>query len=159
MTPHVNPDSRPAGLLRFVVFDEEDLSVMSAHLQDARVDVRDTSYLVGNHRFALVGSRIDWSAMAAGRQERRTTGFSFDHVTRVRRTGFQQDDPDRSLQLLAISFSPTTAPAGAVLLTFAGGNLIKLDVACIEAEMRDLSDGWPVKDCPRHHLDGAHADR
>lgn len=159
MTLRASPDSKPAGLLRFAVFDEEDLSVMSAHLQDAYVHVRDTTYVTGDHRFALVGSRIDWSAMAEGRQERRTTGFSFDHVTRVRRSGFQQDDPDRCLQLLAISFSLTTAPAGAVLLTFAGGNLIKLDVACIEAEMRDLSEGWAVKDCPRHHLDEAHADR
>ncbi|MCW6508371.1 DUF2948 family protein [Lichenifustis flavocetrariae] len=145
--------------LRFVVLDEEDLAVMSAHLQDALLDLADIAYLPGAQRFALVVSRIEWQSLAAGRQERRRAGFHFEQVSRVQRIGFGQNDPALQLQLLAVSFTPTDSPAGEVRLTFAAGKAIKLDVACLEAEMRDLGDRWPVSDCPKHQLDDANAAR
>ena len=140
-------------MLRFAIVDEDDLSVMSAHLQDAHLFMRDAALLPSTHRFALVVSRIDWQALAAGRQLRRQTGLHFERVLRVQRSGFDQAGPDAQFQLLAIAFRPTAAPAGEVLLTFAGGRLIKLDVECLEAEMRDLTACWPVSDCPQHRLD------
>ena len=142
-----------AGHLHLAVFDEEDLAVVSTHLQDAHVAIGDIAYLPPLARFALVVSRVDWRGMTQGRQERRRTGFHFDRVARVRRSGFAQDAPTKALHLLAVSFQPTLAPSGEVLLTFAGGNMIKLDVECLEGEMRDLSDCWPVQDCPQHRLD------
>jgi Protein of unknown function (DUF2948) len=145
-------------MLRFAVVDEEDLAVMSAHLQDARLAIENATFLTGTRRFAAVVSRIDWQAFASGQQRRRQTGFHFECVSRVQRSGFDAAD-DAPLQLLAIAFRPTTAPAGEVLLTFAGGRAIKLDVECLEAEMRDLTACWPVSDCPRHRLDAAEVGR
>ena len=144
-------------MLRFAVVDQEDLAVMSAHLQDARLSLEGATYLADTRRFAAVVSRIDWQALAAGQQRRRQTGFHFECVHRVQRSGFEAAE-DGPLQLLAIAFRPTTAPAGEVLLTFAGGRAIKLDVECLEAEMRDLTACWPVSDCPHHRLDVAEVD-
>lgn len=144
-------------MLRFAVVDEEDLAVMSAHLQDAHMVLGQATFLTETRRFAVVVSRVDWGALARGVQQRRQTGFHFERVQRVQRSGISPGDD--TLQLLAIAFTPTAAPAGEVLLTFAGGRLIKLDVECLEAEMRDLSAGWPVKNRPRHHLDEVVSDR
>lgn len=150
MTPPAAPDHDDT--LRFAVLDSDDLAVMSAHLQDARLALEDVAYLAGPRRFAAVVSRIDWKALTEGRQQRRHTGFHFERVMRVQRSGFGATSRE-PLQLLALAFTPTSAPAGEVLLTFAGGHLIKLEVECLEAEMRDLSACWPVDDCTRHRLD------
>lgn len=149
-------DSNSDDMLRFAVVDEEDLAVMSAHLQDAQLSLADVAFLAKTARFAVVVSRIDWRAFMQGRKQRRQAGFHFERVLRVRRTGFEGDS-GAPLQLLAIAFHPTEVPAGDVLLTFAGGRVIKLEVECLEAEMRDLSPGWPVDDCPHHRLDEAEA--
>jgi hypothetical protein len=138
--------------LRFAVVDDDDLAVMSAHLQDATLAVNDVAYLARPRRFAAVVCRVDWDALAKGQPKRRQTGFHFERVLRVQRSGF---DPTATapLHLLAIAFRPTSAPAGEVILTFAGGPMIKLEVECLEAEMRDISSGWAVDSCPRHDLD------
>ncbi|HZA01678.1 MAG TPA: DUF2948 family protein, partial [Hyphomicrobiaceae bacterium] len=57
------------------------------------------------------------------------------------------------LELLAIQFEETDAPAGAVTLVFAGGGAIRLEVECIEAELRDLGAAWKAR-CKPEHPDG-----
>jgi hypothetical protein len=148
-------DDKVAGLdgLKFAVMDAEDLAVMSAHLQDAWASVSDMAFLPKSRRFAMAVARVNWTALAEGRQERRHAGFHFECVSRARHSGLPVDDPKRPLQLLGIAFRPTANPAGEVVLTFSGGAVIKLEVECLEAEMRDLGGCWPVKDCKRHVLD------
>lgn len=143
--------------LHFAVLDEDDLGVMSAHLQDAELKLGDMAFLPASHHFALVACRIDWRSLASGHPARRETGFHFSHVRKARRIGFDQNDPELPLQLLAISFNVREAPGGEVLLTFAGGRMISLDVECLEAEMRDLGPCWPVERCPKHDLDEVRA--
>ena len=123
--------------LRLVALDEDDLAVLSANLQDTRVLVRDLAYLPPQKRFALAGKRFDWVAAANGGCERCATGLHFERVLGVARSGFGQEASDRELNLLAIHFEPTDAPAGRVTLTFSGGAAIRLDVECLEAQMRD----------------------
>ena len=152
---HSQPPGTADRALRFAVVDTEDLAVLSAHVQDSLLSLSDVTYLAKPQRFALVVSRIDWHAIAEGRQERRHTGFHFERVLRVQRTGFRAEDEDRSLQLLAVEFRPGEAPAGDVILTFAGGPAIKLEVECLEAELHDLGACFSVSDCPSHWLDEA----
>ena len=129
--------TKPA-LLNFVVLDEDDLAVMSAHLQDADVAVRDMAHLTKTRRFALVVSRQDRCGAPAGSLDRCLTGFHFECVTKVSHLGVQLEERDRLLRLVAITFSITEAPSGAVMLLFQDGAVIKLDVECLEAEMHDL---------------------
>ena len=70
--------------LRLAAFDADDLSVISAHLQDSLVRVGDMAWLPEQDRFALVLSRFDWIAAGEGRCERATTGLHFDRVRTVR---------------------------------------------------------------------------
>lgn len=129
--------------LRLAVLDQEDLAVVSAHLQDAEARIADMTFLPGSSRFVLVVSRFDWPLAGKGRFARCQTGLHFERVLQVARSGLPErsDDP---LHLLAISFTPDDAPSGRVLLTFVGGGQIRLTVECLEAEMRDIGPRWSV---------------
>ncbi len=140
--------------LRLVAMDEDDLAVLSANLQDATVAAADMTYLPQIKRFAAVGKRFDWVRAASGATERCATGFHFEHVLAVARTGFDPvADGASVLNLLAIDFEATQAPAGRIRLTFSGGAAVRLDVECLEAQMSDLGPRWPCDTCPAHALD------
>ena len=127
--------------LKIAALDPDDLAILSAHLQDAEVKVGDMAYLPGQQRFALFGARFDWYAAGRGLCERCGTGLHFERVSRVRRAGFDQD-PDTVLTLLAISFMPTEAPAGTVMLHFSNDGAVRLDVECLEAALADVGPRW-----------------
>ena len=141
------PGSR---LLRLVAMDEDDLSILSANLQDMQIVVREMLYLPDQRRFALVGKRFDWVKAFAGGCERCATGLHFDCVMGVSRTGFTQNEGDRVLNLLAINFDQDEAPGGAITLTFSDDVAIRLKVECLEAQMRDLGERWPCDCQPAH---------
>ena len=54
------------------------------------------------------------------------------------------------LNLLAVEFVETDAPAGVVILTFSGGAALRLEVECLEAELADLGPNWTACGCPAH---------
>ena len=134
--------------LRLGVLDEEDLAVISAHLQNAEARPADMAYLPRDKRFVLVVARFDWPLAATGRFVRRQTGLHFERVMQAARSGFSEQPKAVPEQLLAITFEPRDAPGGFVRLTFADGAQIRLTVECLEAEMRDLGPSWVVEDRP-----------
>jgi hypothetical protein len=152
-TPHDAADCAEESL-RLLALDSEDLAVLSAHMQDAVIRVGDMAYLPSARRFALVAARFDWCASAsAGRVERARTGLHFDCVTHAAHTGFDCKQPDMVLNVLNIAFEPTDAPAGRIVITFSGGAAVRLDVECLEAQMRDLGERWKARAAPAHPLD------
>ncbi|MCB1535361.1 MAG: DUF2948 family protein [Rhodoblastus sp.] len=143
--------------LRLIAFDPEDLEVVSAHLQDALARVGDMAWLPEQDRFVLGLSRFDWISADAGQCERAVAALRFERVRTVRQNGVPQREPNSVLSLLAISFEPTDAPAGRVLLTFSGGAAVRLDVECLEVHLRDLGPRWTAKSRPGHALDAGPA--
>lgn len=151
-------DTKQAGHgqeLRLIAMDDEDLAVVSANLQDAIVRVADMAWLPAEHRFALVASRYDWVAADAGRRERASCGLHFDHVRKVRLSGFDQKKKNQLLNLLGITFCVGEAPAGVVEIVFSGDAGVRLEVDCIEAQMRDLGVRWKARAQPGHELTDA----
>ncbi|GGH11291.1 hypothetical protein GCM10007036_08240 [Alsobacter metallidurans] len=138
--------------LKLVALDDEDLAVVSAHLQDAVLKVGDITWLPREKRFALVANRFAWEAQRTETGERRRTGLSFARVLKVQRSRVRGDAPDAVLNLLAVTFQPTDAPSGLVTLVFSGGGAIRLEVECLEAEMRDLGPAWETPNRPVHQL-------
>ena len=147
------------GMLKLLVFDEEDLAVVSANLQDAVVRGKDIAFLTKEKRFALTAARFDWLAADEGRCERLQTGMHFERVMKVRTTGFRPKKPDQVLNLLSIVFNSTDAPSGEVVLTFSGGAAVRLEVECLEAQMLDIGPRWPCKGKPGHPADDAAGER
>ncbi len=140
-------------LLRLVAFDQEDLAVISAHLQDAIVRVGDLAFLPKERRFALVGRRFDWEGGPDEAPRRRLTGLHFERVTGVRCKGVDRAHPDAILNLLAITFEDGEKPSGTATLIFAEGGAIQIDVECIELQMKDLGPVWGAESRPNHEAE------
>jgi hypothetical protein len=137
-------------LLKLVALDQEDLAVVSAHLQDAIVRVGDLTYLPQEKRFALTARRFDWEASPSEPPRRRLTGLHFERVTAVRIRGIDRGNPDAVLNLLAVTFEETDNPSGTATLIFAEGGAIQLDLECIELQMKDLGPVWEAESRPSH---------
>jgi hypothetical protein len=140
--------------LKLQAIDEEDLAVISAHLQDAVLKVGDLAYLPKEKRFAVAMNRFGWEldANEDGTHQRRRSALVFDRVTAARTCHLRRDRPEAVLELLAVSFEPTDAPAGYVTLHFAAGAMVRLEVECIEARLADLGPAWATAARPHHEL-------
>jgi hypothetical protein len=134
-------------LLRLVAFDPEDLSVISAHLQDSLLQVGDIAYLPKERRFAIQVRRYDWEAATP---QRRLTCMHFENVTGVRVRGIDRSNKDAVLNLLAIAFEEGDAPSGTATLIFAEGGAIQVDLECIEMQMKDTGPVWAAESRPSH---------
>ena len=142
--------------LKLSAHDEEDLEVISAHLQDAVLRVGDLAYLPKQRRFAGVMNRFQWEAAAKGKRSpklRSRTGLHFDLVGNATQQNIKQDNPDGVLSLLAIQFEAGNPPSGVIRLMFSGGGEIRLDVEAIEVHMRDLGLVREAAHIPHHDLD------
>lgn len=140
--------------LKLLALDAEDLDVISAHVQDAVVRVGDMGYAKAERRFVMLMNRYAWEASdARGRGERRRAGLHFDFVLNAHAEGFDLGAKDGVLELLAVRFIAGEEPSGEILLTFAGGGTVRLEVECLEARLRDLGGVWAAKAQPRHDID------
>ena len=142
--------------LKLCAVDEEDLAVLSAHVQDAVLKVGDMVHLPQEGRFAVAMNRFIWEKAADGKRkafERRRSVLSFDRVRSVRSSRIDRKRLDAVLELLAVSFETADTPAGKVTLVFAGGGAVQLDVEVIEARLADLGAAWATSAKPEHDLE------
>lgn len=141
--------------LKLVALDEDDLKIVSAHVQDALMKVGDIAWLKGERRVVIAMNRFAWEQPAGffrKKAERRNAVLHFEGVSALRAIGV---DPARGgdiLSLLAIGFQPSEAPAGTVELTFSGGATMRLEVDFIEARLADLGSAWTADSRPRHSV-------
>ncbi|MFL5259956.1 MAG: DUF2948 family protein [Hyphomicrobiales bacterium] len=145
--------------LKLAALDQSDLEVISAHMQDAVLTRSDIRYWRSKGKFALLANRFAWDAVSPGkrgRYQRRLSGLQFARVLSVRSCGISRDG-DTVLCLLSIGFEQGEPPSGAVVLTFAGGGTIRLEVECIEAQLDDLGPAWETARAPSHE-DGERID-
>lgn len=136
--------------LKLIALDADDLAIVSAHLQDAVLKAADLIYLPREQRFALALRRFDWEGAQHGQRRRRLTALHFDRVQSVRSAKLDKNDPDKVLNLLAVTFDLGDDPAGEVTLHFSEGAAIRLSVECIEAQMKDLGPVWEAVATPGH---------
>ncbi|MCT7373953.1 DUF2948 family protein [Chelativorans salis] len=142
-------------LLKLAALDDEDLSIISAHVQDAVLKVGDLVYQKREKRFALAMNRFAWEKEKRGLfrrepHERRRSVLHFDRVLSARTAGIDKTKPDEVLSLLTINFVPDVTPSGTVELIFSGDAAIHLEVECIEARLSDLGAAWETPVRPRH---------
>jgi hypothetical protein len=138
--------------LKLVALEREGLGVISAHVQNTCVKRTDMTWLPGQRRFLIAGMRYDWVGAKTGPEERVSSVLRFDRVLKVSHLGLTEIDSDATLNLLAVTFEKTDPPAGIIILAFADGALVRLDVECIEVELRDIGHRIPAEACPGHAL-------
>ena len=135
-------------MLKLTAEDQDDLTILSAQMQDAVLRVGDMRYLKKQHQFAMVANRFAWDAQP--KAERRRTGLNVNTVLAAQRLGFAQADDDMVLSLLSVTFDPGQEGAGHVVLTFSGGFSIRLQVECLDVQMSDMGPGWSTQSTPDH---------
>jgi len=139
--------------LRIAAFDEEDLSVLSAHVQDAVVKVADINWSSAARRFILPMNRFAWETVCGRRRagdQRRRAVLHFDRVTRFQSSGVSARERDAVLSVLAIVCRAAEAPEGTITIVCSGGAGLKLHVECIEARLTDLGAAWSASMRPQH---------
>ncbi len=147
--------------LRLRAEDAEDITVLAACLQDATLRVTDMAWQPKQRRFALVLNRFRWEDEArvdargklirAVPHVRVPAGLHFDSVLKVQSSGIDRTDAKAPLELLSIIAEPLGEdPAAVLTLVFAGGGAVRLEVECVDAQMQDLGQPYPVRRVPKH---------
>src|SRR5271166_3484335 len=138
--------------LKLLALDREGLGVISAHAQNTCLRRSNMAWLPKQRRFVLAGMRYDWVGAKTGPAERVSSVLRFDRVLKVSHLGLSDKTGDDVLNLLAVAFEKTDPPAGMIILAFADGSLVRLEVECVEAEMRDMGFRQPATACAGHAL-------
>jgi hypothetical protein len=156
------------GPLKIIARDAEDLTVVSACLQDALIPLNEMRYLPQERRFIMVANRFRWERASEGKAapqnpavdasfdsdddfgelQRVNTGICIDRVLAVRSRDIDQSKPDEFLSVLSLQFEDNK-----LSLLFAGGGIIQVDVEALALYMSDLGTAWPTQWQPEHAAD------
>ena len=141
-------------MLKLAALDEDDLKIVSAHVQDAVIRVGDIRWDKAQRRILMEMNRFAWesptNSLFNQRYERRRSVLHFEGVQSVRGNGISREKPDEVLVLLSIRFTPEDAPAGTIELIFAGDHALRLQVDCVEGRLTDLGAAWEAGSKPAH---------
>ena len=139
--------------LRLLANSEEDLRVISAHLQDSITQVKNIAHLKKNRIFLIQFNRFMWEDIEKGvfRKNRRIQSvLKFDNILDVFSKNINQKKSDRFLDFLAIETKCLSDKSYQIKLNFAGGILIKLNAEIIECFLEDQGDSWETKNKPNN---------
>jgi len=138
--------------LKLIAFDKDDLEVISAHLQDAVVNVGEIIWRPAEQRVVIPLCRFDW--LSAGNEKpeyrRRLAALRFERVSAFKARNIDPTAKAVTLNLLSMDFAEADAPTGHVTLNFSGGAAIRLAVECLESELADLGPEWTTVNRPGH---------
>ncbi len=126
--------------LKLIALDADDLAVISAHVQDARVQTADIIWRQAEKRLVIGMNRLDWEQTLSGETSPRRliAALRFDRVLACKSRNIDLQAPEAALELVGIEFHPGEAPGGSAVLLFSQGGVLRLDVECLECELTDL---------------------
>ena len=140
--------------LKLLALNDDDLKVLSAHLQDSVVLVKDMIFLKKSRTFLMMVNRFMWEDIELGifRENKRIRcAVKFENVLEVKSRNISQKKKDKILELLSID-SEVKNNKKELLITFAGNNEIILIVEEINILLDDVGLPWKVKHVPKHQL-------
>ena len=139
--------------LKLIARTEEDLRVISAHLQDSIGSVSDIASLKKNKIFLMQLNRFMWEDVEKGvfrKNKRIRTILKFENVLEVHSKNINQLKKDKFLDFLSIESIPMPDNNYEMNITFAGGSTIKIISEVIEVTLDDQGEAWETKNKPKH---------
>ena len=126
--------------LKLIALDADDLAVISAHVQDARIQAADIIWRQHEKRLVIGMNRLYWEQALAGEvsPRRLVAALRFDRVLACKSRNIDLQAPGTALDLVGIEFHPGEPPGGCALLLFDRGAALRLDLECLECELTDL---------------------
>ena len=140
---------------KLAALDEDDLAVISAHVQDADVVAPDILWRPAEKRLVIGMRRLDCEDILAGDcvPRRLISALRFDRVLSCQSRNIDMAAPELALSLLGLEFYPDKTPSGHILLLFASGGVLRLEVECLECELADLGpDTFTADPAAEHNL-------
>jgi len=141
--------------LKLNATSEEDLRIISAHLQDSITQIKNIAHLKKNRIFLIQFNRFMWEDVEKGifRKNRRVQSIlKFENIIGVYSKNLNQRNNDRFLDFLAIETILLSDKSYQIKLNFAGDILIKLNAEVIECFLEDLGEPWTTKNKPKHNF-------
>ena len=139
--------------LKLIAKSDEDLRVISAHLQDSITQVKNIAHLRRNRILLIQFNRFMWEDVEKGvfRKNKRVQSiFKIENVSSVYSKNINQKNQDRFLDFLAIETNLLSDKSYEIKLNFAGDILIKLNAEVIECFLEDLGEPWETKNKPKN---------
>ena len=141
--------------LKLIARTEDDLKVVSAHLQDSIVNVSDIASLEQNKIFLIQLSRFMWEDVEKGvfrKNKRIRTVLKFENVIKVHSKNINQIKKDKFLDFLTIETNVMPDNNYEMNIVFAGDSIIKVISEVIEVTLDDQGNAWNTKNTPKHKV-------
>ena len=139
--------------LKLIAKTEEDLRVVSAHLQDSIASVSDIANLKKNKIFIMQLNRFMWEDVEKGvfrKNKRIRTILKFENVLNVLSKNIDQSKKKKFLDFLAIETNITPDNNYEMKIIFAGDLVIRIISEAIEVTLDDQGEAWDTKNKPKH---------
>ncbi len=139
--------------LKLIARTEEDLKVVSAHLQDAIANTANIANLKKNKIFLMQLNRFMWEDVEKGvfrKNKRIRTIIKFENVMKVISKNINQSKKDKFLDFLTIETIKMPDNNYEMKIVFAGDSVIKVISEVIEVTLDDQGNAWNTKNMPKH---------
>ena len=139
--------------LKLIARTVEDLRVVSAHLQDAIVNINDIANLKKNKILLLQLNRFMWEDVEKGvfrKNKRIRTVLKFENIIKVKSRNIDQAGKDKFLDFLTIETKQMIDNNYEMKILFAGDSIIKIIAEAIEVTLDDQGEAWDTKNKPKH---------
>ena len=139
--------------LKLIARTDEDLRIVSAHLQDSIASTSDFANLKKNKIFLMQLSRFMWEDVEKGifrKNKRIRTILKFENVLKVHSKNINQSKKDKFLDFLAIESCTMPDNNYEMKIIFAGDSTIKIISEVIEVTLDDQGEAWNTKNKPKH---------
>ena len=139
--------------LKLIARTDEDLKVVSAHLQDSIANISDVANLLKNRMFLMQLNRFMWEDVEKGvfrKNKRIRTILKFENVIKVHSKNINQSKKDKFLDFLTIETNLMPDNNYEMKIVFAGDAIIKIISEVIEVTLDDQGEPWETKNMPIH---------
>ena len=139
--------------LKLIAKTEDDLRVISAHLQDSIVNSKDIASLKKNKIFLMQLNRFMWEDVEKGvfrKNKRIRTILKFDNVLEVKSKNINQNKKNTFLDFLAIETKFMPDKNYEMKIVFAGDSIIRVITEVVEVILDDQGEAWNTKNMPKH---------
>ena len=139
--------------LKLIARTVEDLRVVSAHLQDAIVNITDIANLKKNKILLIQLNRFMQEDVEKGlfrKNKRIRTILKFENVIKVKSRNINLARKDKFLDFLTIETNQMTDNNYEMKILFAGDSIVRVTAEVIEVTLDDQGEAWDTKNKPKH---------
>ena len=125
--------------------NEEDLLIFSTLCQDSLIKISNIKWAKKSKRFYILLTRLCWELNDLSKKKdtllkRINSILIFDNVLSVKSKGIRQSRSDMITSLLTFDYNFLCFEKQSIDLIFSGDAQITIDIECIEAFLKDVSE-------------------